>query len=321
MYNNFANYPRTQEMYIGKPIRNVSGPFAGLTIRCELEEYQKPDLGRKFARRDRRPVDPPPVVRLRMFEVKDEGTSNQREEEIPAESIETTGLVAHVDLFAVNPPPGMSFESPEDRAQSELEAEESQSPNQAGSSQQGQGMSGNQLDVNEDAVLTSAVFGSSFVHAVKVNDTEGKNVILFVFADLSVKIEGHFVYRYRCFNLFSRVAGSDDVPITAELFSGIFVIYSTKEFPGLQASTQLTKHLGRWGVRVNLRESSRGKRNKQDEDDGDEDDVSSGGGDVIIDEHQGLHFYSRSYLDQQTQAITFRPPTSQQGEEGHGGSL
>ncbi|CAE6510805.1 unnamed protein product [Rhizoctonia solani] len=312
MYSSFTTYPRTQDMYIGKPIRNVSGPFAGRTIRSELEEYQKPDLGRKFARRDRRPVDPPPVVRLRMFEVIDEGAPNQREEEIPAESIETTGLIAHVDLFAVNPPPGMTFESPEIPTQTLPNNWEAQSPIQAGGSQQAQRGSDHPLDVNVDAVLTSAVFGSSFVHAVKINDTEGEIVILFVFADLSVKIEGHFVYRYRCFNLLSRVAGSDDVPITAELFSGIFVIYSTKEFPGLQASTQLTKHLGRWGVRVNLRETSRGKRNKQGDDDGDEDEASSGGGDVIVDEEQGVQFYSQNYLAQQAPPVVFRPPASHQ---------
>ncbi|KDN42004.1 hypothetical protein RSAG8_07049, partial [Rhizoctonia solani AG-8 WAC10335] len=89
-------------------------------------------------------------------------------------------------------------------------------------------------------------------------------------------------------------------------------------FPGLQASTTLTKHLGRWGVRVNLRENSRGKRNKRGDEDGDEDDVSSGGGDVIVDEEQGVHFYSRSYTAQQTPQLIFRPPTSHRGEEGYG---
>ncbi|KDN42006.1 hypothetical protein RSAG8_07051, partial [Rhizoctonia solani AG-8 WAC10335] len=279
-----------QEMCIGKPIRNVGGPFAGRTIRSELEEYQKPDLGRKFAKRDRRPVDPPPVVRLRMFELRDEGTPDQREQEISAESVETTGLVAHVDLFAVNPPPEMSFEDTEAYLQPAADTGESQSPSRTSISPQGRRISDDPVDVN--AVLTSDVFGSSFVHS--------------------------FVYRYRCFNLFSRVAGSDDVPITAELFSGVFVIYSTKEFPGLQASTTLTKHLGRWGVRVNLRENSRGKRNKRGDEDGDEDDVSSGGGDVIVDEEQGVHFYSRSYTAQQTPQLIFRPPTSHQGEEGYG---
>lgn len=42
--------PRPQdESFIGKPITYSRGPNAGKTIRAELEEYQKPDLGRKHA--------------------------------------------------------------------------------------------------------------------------------------------------------------------------------------------------------------------------------------------------------------------------------
>ncbi|KAF8685082.1 Velvet factor [Rhizoctonia solani] len=302
MYTNSVTYPGIQEMYIGKPIRNVSGPFAGRTIR--------------FARRDRRPVDPPPVVRLRMFEVLEEGTDNQHEEEISAELVhETTGLVAHVDLFAVSPPPGMTFEPLDDSMQTPSDDCEKGSCDQGSSSQEDRSDE-TSLVVDENSVLTSAVFGSSFVNAVKIHDLNGETVILFVFADLSVKIEGHFVYRYRCFNLSSRVAGSDDIPIMAELRSGIFIIYSTKEFPGLQASTELTKHLGRWGVRVNLREHSRGKRNKQGEEDGEEDEISNGGGEMIVDEEHGLQFYSRHFLAQQRQ-IVFGPPASHQGGGGY----
>ena len=60
----------------------------------------------------------------------------------------------------------------------------------------------------------------------------------------------------------------------------MFRVYSTKEFPGLQASTELTKvkmssllcfchrlnffvclkHLARWGVRLNIRETERRRR-------------------------------------------------------------
>ena len=59
--------------------------------------------------------------------------------------------------------------------------------------------------------------------------------------DLAVKIEGQFILRYRCFDLFSRTSGHGDLPIQAECFGGPFRIYSTKEFPGLQPSTELTK--------------------------------------------------------------------------------
>jgi len=64
--------------------------------------------------------------------------------------------------------------------------------------------------------------------------------------------------------------GSSDVPIAAELYSGAFVVHSTKDFPGLQPSTPLTKHLSRWGVRVNLRE---GDRRKPGDSSGDDEEV------------------------------------------------
>lgn len=56
-----------------------------------------------------------------------------------------------------------------------------------------------------------------------------------------MQIEGSFILRYRVFNLFSQVEGAVDIPILAECYGGPFRIYSTKEFPGLRPSTDLTK--------------------------------------------------------------------------------
>ncbi|QRV99151.1 velvet factor [Ceratobasidium sp. AG-Ba] len=311
-------YPRVHDMYIGKPIRYVSGPFAGRTIRSELSEYQKPDLGRKFAKRDRRPVDPPPVVRLQLFETKDAGTPNQREEELHADSVDVSGLVAHVDMFPVNPSEEMRRIESIESSQSSASLATTSNPQQISpinEAHYNHWTSDCVIDINEDSKLTTAVFGSSFVHAVQVLDMSGEHVILFVFADLSVKLEG------QCFDLFGRVAGSEDVPIAAELFSGVFVIYSTKEFPGLQASTPLTKHLGRWGVRVNLRETSRRKKGKQGEGDEEEDGDSSGAGDAIVDEERETQFYSPNFLAPYTSQVgtssrftpvTFSAPTTYQ---------
>ena len=61
------------------------------------------------------------------------------------------------------------------------------------------------------------------------------------FQDLAVKIEGSFILRYRVFDIYARTHRSDDLAITAETYGGTFRVYSTKEFPGLSASTELTK--------------------------------------------------------------------------------
>lgn len=56
-----------------------------------------------------------------------------------------------------------------------------------------------------------------------------------------MRIEGTFILRYRVFNIFARAHGSQDIPVLAECYGGPFKVYSTKEFPGLRASTDLTK--------------------------------------------------------------------------------
>lgn len=73
---------------IGAPLHFTTGQFTGKHVRAELIELQKADLGRKYvrhscyshtashtyapnsfryARKDRRPLDPPPVVQLKFF--------------------------------------------------------------------------------------------------------------------------------------------------------------------------------------------------------------------------------------------------------------
>lgn len=83
---------------IGQPTYLNSGPFSGQYIRVELQELQQADLGRKcnismfsvytiltnlrYAKVDRRPLDPPPTILLRIFVVHDLDTDRQREQEL-----------------------------------------------------------------------------------------------------------------------------------------------------------------------------------------------------------------------------------------------
>ena len=59
--------------------------------------------------------------------------------------------------------------------------------------------------------------------------------------DLAVRREGVFILRYRAFDLCSGVPGNPHAPVLAELYGGPFKVYSTREFPGLDPSTDLTK--------------------------------------------------------------------------------
>jgi len=117
--------------------------------------------------------------------------------------------------------------------------------------------------ITESSKQTQALVGATFVQPSLV-DYQGNKSIVFVFADLAVKIEGTFILRYRVFDIFSRPYDqTNDLAITAQCYGDMFRVYSTKEFPGLQASTELTKHLARWGVRLNIRETERRRRKKR----------------------------------------------------------
>jgi hypothetical protein len=54
-------------------------------------------------------------------------------------------------------------------------------------------------------------------------------------------MEGTFILRFRIFDILSQVGGYPDCAIQAECYGGEFRVYSTKDFPGLPASTALTK--------------------------------------------------------------------------------
>jgi len=300
-------YQRHGTDLIGHPIPFVSGQFSGQTIRAELREVQQADLGRKYARVDRRPLDPPPVVHLRLFEVYNTGTDKQLEKEIQNyEDVQVLGLLCTVDLFPIpngthgkrrehqrvqslpgsfSYPAGSSSHhqtqvhhgfspSHDERYSMERPFNENTtpSPTHASTSPSSTYISSpespsdvvyhfGRFPITESSKKTSALVGATFVQPAIV-EFQGKKSIMFVFADLAVKVEGTFLLRYRFFDIFSKPYNYNDLAIQAECYGGAFRVYSTKEFPGLQASTELTKQLARWGVRLNTRETERKRRKK-----------------------------------------------------------
>ncbi|KAL6304668.1 velvet factor-domain-containing protein [Sparassis latifolia] len=366
---------------IGDPVTFIDGEFGGHTLRAELIELQKADLGRKYARKDRRPLDPPPVVQFRLFEVYNAGTPREIEKEFENyDDIKSLGLLCHVDLFPVpgdddaDVPqvessrlrPEEQYESPSAPSSSTMSTSllhpssfpgisaqvnrgfSSMPPSLSssytvppplpppsmshelypGSAQVSAGTMPNMFPMStltpaswthsysipapppppglnqntlmpsnvgymssspgsrylhpstsfvdsdvvayygdyaiaESSSCTEALVGATFVQSASL-EYKGKKALMFVFSDLAVKIEGTFILRYRVFNIFSKAYGAQEIPVLAECYGGPFKIYSTKEFPGLRASTDLTKHISFFGVRLNLRENERKRRKKND---------------------------------------------------------
>ncbi|KAF5365321.1 hypothetical protein D9758_005438 [Tetrapyrgos nigripes] len=341
--------------HVGRPIFFTAGQFKGRTIRAELVEIQKADLGRKYARVDRRPLDPPPVIALHLYEVINDENNGETEYEINnVDEIQTHGLLCTVDLFPVvgldsphtsvpvsghSPHSSQSSPSPQSTSSSPTHSSYPQSihgdlpyiPIRSSdhvsfpspqhysryhqSTQAAFNFSQNQnqpqsrytqtnatassststpsphgglyttlqfstppvqpetphpsdivhrvesVPITESSKMTNSLVGSTFVMPTTI-EYQGKKTLLFVFSDLAVKSEGYFILRYRMFDLFSRALDMEDLVIQAECYGGMFRVYSTKEFPGLQASTELTKNLSRYGVRLNIRETER-RRNKE----------------------------------------------------------
>lgn len=274
---------------VNKPIPYSTGQFAGKTMRAELHEVQKASLGRKYARVDRRPLDPPPVVRLRLFHVSNAGTKDETETEVcDYDEIDMLGLLCTVDLFPVhdcgraspsNTPPSKTSHLAQDHGSATQGKVDdytfatvpgTKSPLSVPRNTQSQMSSSSaeeiihyvgDFPVRESSKITHALVGATFVQPASV-EFQGEKCIMFVFADLAVKIEGTFILRYRTFDIFSKPQNLPDLAIQSQCYGDVFRVYSTKEFPGLQASTELTKQLARWGVRLNTRETERRRRKR-----------------------------------------------------------
>ncbi|KAJ7885022.1 velvet factor-domain-containing protein [Mycena leptocephala] len=223
---------------INWPYHFTKGQFAGRTIRATLQEMQAPVFGRKTvsvpreAKVDRRPLDPPPVAWLRLFEVFNVGTRGETQTEMDYDNIHLPGLMCTVDLLTVPPPDSMPFDS------LNLPTAPSQrSPTKA----------------------TRELAGTTVVQADSI-PWNGRTCLLVTFNDLAVKAEGFFMLQYRFFDLLSAPRDHIDPPIQAECCGAPFRVYSTRDAPALGKSTELCKHLVRYGVRLNVRLTERKRK-------------------------------------------------------------
>ncbi|EED81577.1 predicted protein [Postia placenta Mad-698-R] len=269
-------------------IMSNTGPLAGFTVRTELKELQKADLGRKYGLKDRRPLDPPPVVQLQIFRVHNPGTSQETEEEIvytsketgpesmewsndddpssvsrPPHSDDQAGLASLMEtespvdnsiqpFHRFNPPyAGPSSVSASTAWQLSVLEAESSSTHLSTRPQTHLGdrnvvspaddLAPTRSGTYPESMTSNEILCGSQTVSPTCTDYVGKKALLFVFSDLAVKSEGTFALRYRAFDILSSIPTGRGHVAIAECSGGRFRIYSTKDFPGLRASTSLTK--------------------------------------------------------------------------------
>ncbi|KAJ4470108.1 velvet factor-domain-containing protein [Lentinula aciculospora] len=210
------------------------GQRVSKSVRAELHELQHAVLGQIYDEVYRRPLDPPPIVMLRLFELVPTSRYDLQEKEISSyENIEILGMLCAVELVPNQVPT---------HGKGDMDAN---SPSTYHSptpiSSQGSSTS-NDTSVSESEIarLTAEILIGSKVAQSSLIKIDGQKSLLFVFPDLAVKNQGLFKLRYKFFDLFSAVPGRA-INIESECTGGAFCVYTSKDFPGLQKSTELTK--------------------------------------------------------------------------------
>ncbi|KAI9314582.1 velvet factor-domain-containing protein [Dichotomocladium elegans] len=86
----------------------------------------------------------------------------------------------------------------------------------------------------------------------KLKDVDDKDGGFFIFADISVRHEGHFKLKFTLFRIVE-----NDVYRLCSVVSNAFQVYSPKTFPGMSESTFLTRCFSDQGVRIRIRKEIR----------------------------------------------------------------
>lgn len=110
-------------------------------------------------------------------------------------------------------------------------------------------------------------------------DEKGEEGCFFCFPDMSVRTPGNYRLKFVLVVVHPK-HGEWTAPIRSIITSAVFTVYNAKDFPGMQASTPLTKRLKEQGCLISIKkgnEKSGGKntRRQDDSDDDEEEGVPS----------------------------------------------
>ncbi|KAI9095167.1 velvet factor-domain-containing protein [Phlyctochytrium arcticum] len=199
-----------------------------------------------FGGRDRRVVDPPPIIRL--------VARHAITHAVVPSTTEHPLLILHASLYTLSGHPA------------NIISKTLNPTPQSSSSSQLNPPHGNLSDATYLNTLTGSLVSSAF----SLVGLDGLQGVFFVFGDLSVRVEGAYKLGFRLCSVASGgqppnhpLISTDITTITAETFSEPFTVYTAKEFPGMLESTNLTKSFARQGVRLPVRgKKRRGMRTK-----------------------------------------------------------
>lgn len=234
-----------------------------LTVRQEPKQARMCGVGGKA---DRRPIDPPPIVQLRVID------PAQRNRNIVANP-NRDERVGSPDRGSATPTPGASGR-PNSPSTSTGHTGDSAAQESPGSSSDAVTnyadsylqnpyyfMFASLAKPDDDAELhwlkdgrTRCTTGSvvSSLYHLKDPQNQNEDAGFFVFPDLSVRTEGS--YRLKL-SLFEVVDNS--VRHCKSIFSAPFYVYTAKKFPGMEESTPLSCSLADQGIKIRIRKDIR----------------------------------------------------------------
>ncbi|KAG8943397.1 hypothetical protein FRC03_002503 [Tulasnella sp. 419] len=189
--------------------------------RFELIVRQQPKQARMCGvggKADRRPIDPPPIIQLRVTSTNDglPPLTSQKDAPSPASNFLQN---PYYFMFA-------SLASPDSDEELHL------------------------LKDGKTRYTTGSVVSS--LYHLKDHENNGKDAGFFVFPDLSVRTEGSYRLKLSLFE----VVGAN-VHHCKSIFSKPFYVYTAKKFPGMEESTQLSCSLADQGIKIRIRKDIR----------------------------------------------------------------
>ncbi|KAJ3036868.1 hypothetical protein HDV00_002351 [Rhizophlyctis rosea] len=265
-YGSPVNLPNN----IAEVLNGIAGPAAHSQSKYELVVRQQPVRARMigFGERDRRPIDPPPIIELKVHDV---------DKDDPTKFTDAPHLIVHASLwdtsgneergvvinpFAPPPTPATSTTTPRTPAARRQPTPPPTSPSKSKRRDRKKDRSKEAKtpapSIGTSSEVYSQVLVGSLVSPCHVlTDLDGNKGMFFVFSDISVRISGHFRLKFLLFNVKCPFPESGVDTTRGTVLSEPFTVYHPKEFPGMTDSTELSKCFSRQGVRIHIRSDTR----------------------------------------------------------------
>ncbi|KAI0166072.1 hypothetical protein GGR57DRAFT_445118 [Xylariaceae sp. FL1272] len=108
--------------------------------------------------------------------------------------------------------------------------------------------------------LMGTVVSSPFI-GLDENDEQG---CFFCFPDLSCRTPGCFRLNFSFVVLSPRSVPGNSTPVAAVVMSEVFTVYNAKDFPGMRASTALTRRLKEQGCLISIKKGNEKSRTREE---------------------------------------------------------